>query len=48
MVQPSTGSTDPSPLSPPPATPIVEEVESDANPTTPSHGNPPKWPIVYL
>ena len=42
IVQPSTGSNDPSPSSPPPTTPIVEEVESDTNPTTPSHDNPPK------
>ena len=42
MVQPSTGSNDPSPSSPPPTTPIVEEAESDTNPTTPSHDNPPK------
>ena len=42
MVQPSTGSNDPSPSSPPPVTLIVEEVESDTNPTTPSHENPPK------
>ncbi|KAH9671342.1 transcription factor-like protein DPB [Citrus sinensis] len=42
MVQPSTGSNDPSLSSPPPTTPIVEEVESDTNPTTPSHDNPPK------
>ena len=42
MVQLSTRSNDPSPSSPPPTTPIVEEVESDTNPTTPSHDNPPK------
>lgn len=42
MVQPSTGSNDPSLSSPPSTTPIVEEAEPDTNPTTPSHDNPPK------
>ena len=44
VVQPSTGSNDLSPSSPPPTTPIVEEAESDTNPTTPFHENPPKPP----
>ena len=42
MVQLSTGSNDPLPSSPPPTTPIIEEAESDTNPTTPSHDNPHK------
>ncbi|KAH9769523.1 hypothetical protein KPL71_012034 [Citrus sinensis] len=42
IVQPSTGSNDPSPSSSPPTTPIVEEAKSDTNPTASSHDNPPK------
>ena len=42
MVQPFTGSNNPSPSSAPPTTPIVKEIESDTNPTTPSYDNPPK------
>ncbi|KAH9649361.1 hypothetical protein KPL70_025949 [Citrus sinensis] len=38
----ASGSNDPSPSSPPLTTPIIEEVESDTNPTTPSYDNPPK------
>ncbi|KAH9705002.1 Endonuclease [Citrus sinensis] len=53
------GSNDPSPSSPPPTTPIVEEAESDTNPTTSSYDNPNgpwfsfddipklKWPVRF-
>ena len=41
MVQPSTGLKEPSPSSPP-QTPIVEEADSDTNPTPHQENSPPK------
>lgn len=42
MVQPSTGSNDPSLSSPPPTTMIVKEADSDTNPAVSSYDNPLK------